>query len=149
MEIIDAEAGKLLKFSNFDYQGIELTEGGVDASGNEHLHLDVWSATDGKIKLTPISITTNASGEDVPSEHLIEFDVTGGQWNAIDLDLAVFSANGVDLTKIEQIKFAAGTTSVSEFYVDNLAFTGVADTVVIVLSLWRTGGGAFSDLGCW
>ena len=49
-EIIDTEAGKLLKFSNFNYQGIELVE--QDLSGKEHLHLDVWSATTGAIKLT-------------------------------------------------------------------------------------------------
>ena len=66
-------------------------------------------------------------------EHLIEFNVTGGQWNAIDLDMAVFSANGKALTDIFQIKFDTGSTPVSEFYVDNLAFTGTATSTSSVV----------------
>ena len=78
-EITDTEAGEVLKFSNFNYQGIEIAQ---DLSGKEHLHLDVWSATDGTIKVGPVSVSTG--------EHLIEFNVIGGQWNAIDLDMADF-----------------------------------------------------------
>ena len=124
-EITDTEAGEVLKFSNFNYQGIEIVE--QDLSGKEHLHLDVWSATDGTIKVGPVSVSTG--------EHLIEFNVIGGQWNAIDLDMADFAAAGKDLTDIHQIKFDTGLTPVSEFYVDNLAFTGtVTSTTPVVVT---------------
>ena len=122
-EITDTEAGEVLKFSNFNYQGIELVE--QDLSGKEHLHLDVWSATTGAIKVGPVSASTG--------EHLIEFNVTGGQWNAIDLDMADFAAAGKALTDIFQIKFDTGSTPVSEFYVDNLAFTGTATSTTPVV----------------
>ena len=116
--ITDTEAGKLLKFSGFNYQGIEITS--QDVSAKEHLHLDVWSQTTGKIKVGIISLNPTA-------EHMIEFDVTGGQWNSIDLDLADFGTAGVDLTAVAQIKFDTGSVAVSEFFVDNLVFTAPAN----------------------
>ena len=111
-EVTDPEAGQLLKFSNFNYQGIELVE--QDLSGKDDLHLDVWSATAGSIKLGVVSASSG--------EHLIEFNVAAGQWNPIDLAMADFAAAGIDLTDIFQVKFDTGST-VSEFYVDQPVFT--------------------------
>ena len=76
-----------------------------------------------------------------------EFNVTGGQWNAIDLDMADFAAAGKALTDIFQIKFDTGSTPVSEFYVDNLAFTEDGNEHNSGCGGWSTGSGAFCDLG--
>ena len=100
-EVTDPEAGQLLKFSNFNYQGIELVQ--QDLSGKDDLHLDVWSATAGSIKLGVVSA----------SEHLIEFNVAAGQWNNIDLAMADFAAAGIDLTDIFQVKLDTGSTPVA------------------------------------
>ena len=51
---VEASVGDVLKMSNLSYQGIQL-DGSVDVSGQSSLHLDLWSAGEGTVKLFLIS----------------------------------------------------------------------------------------------
>ena len=100
----------------FLYQGIDWTGPAgtttIDVSGKTKLHLDMWSADVASIKISLIG-----GGETAVTKTL-----TAGNWNSIDIDLALFTA--VDKTKTIQLKLepvSAGTV-----YVDNVYFSGSA-----------------------
>ena len=60
----DAEAGSILKFSDLNYQGIDLG-GNYDVSGKEHVRFDLWSETGGSVKVSVVS----TGGEKARSDH--------------------------------------------------------------------------------
>ena len=123
LEVVDdPEAGKILKFGSFDYQGIQLSAA-QDVSGKEYLHLDVWSDTSGSIDVGLCD--TTATGAPGVGEDLTTVTLVGGQWNSVEIDLS--SMTNVDLTAVHQVKFANGS-GVTEFYVDNLAITAPVTT---------------------
>jgi beta-glucanase (GH16 family) len=120
---VGSSVGNVLKFTNLNYQGIELNK--VDVSQKQSLHIDLWAATAGKVKLFLVS---NAGG--AVSESGILLDVTAGSWNSFDIDLDAFS--GTSLGNVFQVKFDSqagavgqGATGLTNFYMDNLYFSGV------------------------
>ena len=95
------------------YQGIDWSGSPQNVSTKSTLHLDFWSADISSVK---VSIISNGK------ENAVTKAVTAGSWNAIDIDLALYTVP--DKTAIIQIKLepnAAGT-----LYVDNIYFYGTA-----------------------
>ena len=76
---VDAAVGNVLKFTNLNYQGVELNE--TDVSAQESFHLDLWAAETGKVKVFLVS----TDGEN-SSEMGYTLEVTGGEWNSFDID---------------------------------------------------------------
>ena len=116
----DAEAGEVLKFSDLNYQGIDLG-GSYDVSGKEHVRFDLWSETGGSVKVSVVS---------PGGEKALDVTITGGEWNTVELDLADYS-DVVDLTQVIQLKFDAQNLDdgLNTFYMDNVAFAGTTAPV--------------------
>ena len=123
---VDAAVGNVLKFTNLNYQGVELNE--TDVSAQESFHLDLWAAETGKVKVFLVS----TDGEN-SSEMGYTLEVTGGEWNSFDIDLDAFA--GVDLARVFQLKFdsQAGVvgddTGLTNFYMDNMYFSTATPTI--------------------
>jgi len=98
-----------MKYTNFGYQGIELT-GSVDASSLTKLHVDIYPVDETNIRITPISAGKEFS--------IVLAPLTLGQWNSYDIPLSSFT--GVVLSGIIQFKLDGGTGK--SFYMDNLYF---------------------------
>ena len=95
------------------YQGLDWSANAVNVSSKTKLHLDFFSPD-----ITSVKVSIIGGG----AESAVAKAVTPGSWNAIDIDLALFTSG--DKTKIIQIKLepnAAGT-----LYVDNIYFYGGA-----------------------
>ena len=116
-------AGEVIHLTNLNYQGMELNT--TDISAKQSMHIDLWSETSGAVKFFLVSPDTGEAG--------IVLDVTGGQWNSFDIDLAAFGQ--VSDGSIFQMKFdsqsgAVGdATPLTDFYVDNLYFGDQTPTI--------------------
>ena len=119
----DPGTGNLaLHYSNFNYQGTDLTASNL--SGMTHVHLDVWvaEANSGRmLKFTPINSGTGAG------EVLVEVPLTPGSWNSVDLPKSAF--DGMTWDNIVQMKFdgqfnADGSANGDgwDIYLDNIYF---------------------------
>jgi hypothetical protein len=117
--IIMIEGNETLKFSNFNYQGIELANP-LDVSEMETLHLDMWTAD-----ATSVNIWLISPG---PAETAYALPITPNQWVSYDIPLSQFA--GVDLEDVFQFKFDGGSGA-ETIYLDNLYFyktpTSVSD----------------------
>lgn len=105
----DLSGNKALKYSNFNYMGIELGSH-IDASAMTHLHVDIYPTTETTIQLTPIS-----PGNELPTSL---GTLVPNQWNSIEIPLSTYT--GVNLSDLFQFKFDGGTGGI--FYMDNLFF---------------------------
>ena len=83
----------------------------------EYMHIDIWAANDGKVKLTPIYGGPGLTTDDGKG---VFVDLVAQQWNHFDIPVADFK--GLDLTSIFQMKFSAGNPELTTFAVDNLYF---------------------------
>ena len=97
----------------FLYQGIDWTNNEVNVSTKGMLHLDFFSPD-----VTSVKVSLIGGG----AENGITKTVTPGSWNAIDIDLALFTSP--DKTRIAQIKLEPNTGGT--LYVDNIYFHGTA-----------------------
>ncbi len=97
----------------FLYQGIDWTGNEVNVSTKGTLHLDMFSPD-----VTSVKVSLIGGG----AENGITKTVTPGSWNAIDIDMALFTSP--DKTKIAQIKLEPNTGGT--VYVDNIHFYGTA-----------------------
>ena len=106
-------------YSNFNFQGTDLTT--TDLTAMEKLHIDIWvaDASVRTIKVSPIG----------GSETLVTVPVTSGAWNSVDIPLSSFTA--VNFAAVAQLKFdgqfaadgtTADTTVRSDVYLDNIYF---------------------------
>jgi len=114
----DIAGNSTLKYANFDYQGIDFSGNAQDVSGMEFLHVDMWTADATDVKVTPIN------GAGAPAESLQGLTpITAGQWLSFDIALTDFTASGMTLDQVVQMKFdgQAGTTP-SNIYIDNIYF---------------------------
>ncbi len=111
--------GAVLKYSNFNYQGVVLAAAN-DVSSLTHLHVDVWSPDATKVNIYTINSGTT------PIEKPHTLNLTKFQWNSFDIPLTAFS-DVVDLTKIDQLKFADGDGQI--YFVDNLYFYGDCNAI--------------------
>ena len=110
--IEDIAGGKVLKYANFSYQGIQLASA-IDVSELKFLHIDVWSIDDTLINIYPIS---------PPTEKGFALNLEKGVWNSFDIPLSEFS-DAVNLAEVLQFKFDGGT-GVETIFIDNLYFYG-------------------------
>ncbi|MDO9073077.1 MAG: hypothetical protein Q7U73_07410 [Rubrivivax sp.] len=93
------------------YQGIAWAGSPQDVSGKGNLHLDFFSPD-----ITSVKVSIISAGK----ENFVTKTVTPGSWNAVDIDMALYTVP--DKTAIIQIKLepnVAGT-----LYVDNIYFAG-------------------------
>ena len=87
---LDAAVGDVLKMTNLNYQGIQLGSA-VDASQLKTLHIDLWSANPGTVKLFLVS---------PGAETAVTLDVSAANsWNSFDIDLGEY-ADVVDLSNV-------------------------------------------------
>ncbi|MEZ2415040.1 hypothetical protein ACA086_08735, partial [Muriicola sp. E247] len=107
-----------LAYPNFNYQGTDFAGNAQDVSAMEFLHVDMWTANATDVKVTPI----NGSG--APTESLQGLmPITSGQWVQYDIPLSDFTASGMTLDQIVQMKFdGQGGTTPSDIYLDNIYF---------------------------
>jgi hypothetical protein len=84
----------------------------------QFLHIDMWTADATDVKVTPI----NGAGSPVESLQGLT-PITAGQWVSYDIALADFTASGMALDQVIQLKFdgQAGTTP-SNIWLDNIYF---------------------------
>ena len=111
---VSGSGNNILAYTNFNYQGTELTT--QNAATMEYLHIDVWSNTAGAVlKVSPINNGTGAG------EFLVNVPLTANAWNSVDLPKSAFT--GMTWDSIFQMKFdgQAGTTP-SNVYLDNIYF---------------------------
>jgi Bacterial Ig-like domain len=95
------------------YQGIDWAGSPQDVSGKTTLHLDFFSPD-----ITSVKVSIISAGK----ENAVTRAVTPGSWNAIDIDLALYTVP--DKTAIIQIKLEPNTAGT--LYVDNIYFHGTA-----------------------
>ena len=105
-------ANNVLKFSNFDYQGI-ITKQPLNIAGHTHVHLDLWSQT-----TTTIGVKL-VSREGGTKETMLYIPLIAGQWLSTNIALSRFTAP--DKTKFEQLILEAAKKG-GTLYVDNVYF---------------------------
>ncbi|NMH28641.1 T9SS type A sorting domain-containing protein [Flavobacterium sp. SE-s28] len=110
----DPGTGNLvLAYTNFNYQGTELTT--QNASGMEFLHIDIWTSNATVIKVSPINNGTGVS------EILVNVPLVSGGWSSVDLPKSAFA--GMTWDSVFQIKFDGQQGVVpSDIYLDNVYF---------------------------
>ena len=103
-----------LYYTNFNYLGWACA-GAVNALNMEKLHIDVYTATAGKLGIVPIYGGSGLATDDQKRKMV---DLQEG-WNSFDLDLATDYA-GLNLASIYQFKCDNGT--IQKFAIDNVYF---------------------------
>lgn len=83
----------------------------------EYMHIDIWAANDGRMKVTPIYGGTGLTTDDGKG---VFVELVGQQWNHFDIPVTDFK--GLDLTSIFQMKFSDGNPELTTFAIDNLYF---------------------------
>jgi len=101
----DVSGNKVLKYSNFTYQGMEWNAQNI--SGMEYLHIDIWTNSQAP------NIFVISSGAEIAKP----IASVAGSWQSIDIPVAGIT---IDLTNARQFKFDGG--SGGEIYIDNLYF---------------------------
>ncbi len=104
----DVGGNNLMVYSNFNYQGTDLTV--TDMSAMEYLHIDIWVASDdtNTYQVSPIG----------GGETLVNITTTPGSWSSVDIPVSSFTA--VNFSSVNQMKFAGG--SGKSIYLDNIYF---------------------------
>jgi len=117
--IIQIAGNNTLKYTNFDYQGMELGSD-VNAVPMKYLHIDVWTSDETSIQLYPIS---HSSGDGL---FYTLTPLTLNAWNSFDIKLTDFPT-GQSFSDIYQFKFVG--TGGKSIYIDNLYFYDNTTTV--------------------
>lgn len=108
----------VLAYTNFNYQGTELTT--QNAAAMEYLHVDLWTSADPANTDIQISPINNGSGA---GETLVSITYTSGTWVSVDIPKSSFTAMTWD--SVFQLKVAAngaGSTVPVDVYLDNIYF---------------------------
>ena len=102
------DGNNVMVYTNFNYQGTELTD--TDMAAMEYLHLDIWveSSDEAVYQVTPIG----------GGETLVNITTTPGSWSSVDIPLTSFT--GVNFSAVNQMKFAGGIGN--SIYLDNIYF---------------------------
>lgn len=127
LEELNMDGNHVLYYKNFNYLGWQ-TATPIDASTCTGLHMDIWAATAGDLRVFPIyggaGLTTDDSKFKVVS-------LKEG-WNSVDFTLATDFA-GLDLSSIFQFKFDQGASQ--QYAIDNVYFSGYTAPAVTYTSL--------------
>lgn len=109
----DLGGNAALKYTTLNYQGTDF-KGTIDASTMNFIHVDVWTADETSLQITPISVG--------PKEKLLALaPLSLNVWNSFDIALSNFT--GVDLSALFQIKVVGSTGKT--VYLDNIYFYSV------------------------
>ncbi|WP_026933085.1 hypothetical protein [Christiangramia echinicola] len=119
-EVLDFDGNEVIKYGNANYEGIDFGEA-LDLTSYSTLRIDVWSGD-----YTSILIFLISAGS---GENSVNMNVTPNQWNTIEISLADFTSQGLDISDIIQIKFDVQPEVGGAFYLDNLYFTSEAAAV--------------------
>ena len=87
----------------------ETTKFNFSTNEKEYVHIEIWTQTDVKL-----SMKLSSGGNDLTKE------LTGGQWNSFDLDLADFGVT--NLAEVGSVRFKALDDNGADIYVDNYYF---------------------------
>ncbi len=119
-------ADTMIKYSNFNYQGIQLIRG-LDVSNMTKLHFDFWSAN-----CTAFEVSLINTSPAPTVEQAFTVTPTLGGWNSFDIDLSNYT--NIALHNISQIKLVStpfGGTPGPTVYLDNIYFYKSATTPTI------------------
>ena len=92
---VDINGNKTLKYSNFNYQGIELGSS-IDASQMEYIHIDIWTED-----ATALNFELISPGPSISTHAL---SISNGNWLSFDIPLTSFNGQ-VDIKEIFQACF--------------------------------------------
>ncbi len=122
----------VLHYSNFNYQGTDLTSSNL--SGMTHLHVDVWVPADNArmLKVTPINSGTGTG------EWLVEVPMTPGSWNSVDIPKASFE--GMTWDNVDEMKFDG------QFNADGSANGDPWDVYLDNIYFWNDGSGVTTEV---
>ena len=110
---VDIDGDKTLKYSNFNYQGIELGSS-VNASQMEYVHIDIWTED-----ATALNFELISPG---PSISTYALSINNGNWLSFDIPLTSFNGQ-VDIKEIFQAAFNdAESGNNPTIYIDNIYF---------------------------
>ncbi len=126
----DLDGDKMLQYIDLSYQGLDLTNA-VDASGQEFLHIDVWTAEVASIDVFPLP-----NGVAQADERFVSLTLEANKWNRFDIPLTAFTDQGLPLNNIKQFKFTQTTFSdwgSGTVFIDNLYFHKPPTTYVPLL----------------
>ena len=87
----------------------ETTKFNFSTNEKEYVHIEIWTQTDVKL-----SMKLSSGGNDLTKE------LTGGQWNSFDLDLADFGVT--NLAEVGSVRFKALDDAGADIYIDNYYF---------------------------
>lgn len=108
---VDINGNKALKYSNFNYQGIELGSS-IDASQMEYIHIDIWTED-----ATALNFELISPGPSISTHAL---SISNGNWLSFDIPLSSFNGQ-VDIQEIFQAAFNdAGSGNNPTIYIDNI-----------------------------
>lgn len=108
------QGGEVIKMANLNYQGLQYPT--VDVSSKGKIHLDYFIEG---ANTTSLRVFVIKEGQGVETGVNIPVTVVD-QWVSADIDLSDYSAVGVDLTGVNQIKIDGSGT----VYFDNIYFHG-------------------------
>jgi len=118
--VIDILKEEVIKMDDLNYQGITYPNVDVSSMGKIHLDYFIEGETTNSVQVYVIK----AGG----GEKAVNIDVTLiNQWVSTDINLSEYSAAGVDLTGVNQIKIVGKGT----VYFDNLYFHGTAPAPIV------------------
>ena len=110
---VDLNGNKTLKYSNFNYQGIELGSS-IDASQMEYIHIDIWTED-----ATALNFELISPG---PSISTYALSISNENWLSFDIPLTSFNGQ-VDIKEIFQAAFNdAGSGNSPTIFIDNIYF---------------------------
>ena len=104
--IVDGRTFPSFQFGNY----LGLGYGPMNVSMMDNIHLDVWTENSFNINFFLISPGT---------ENYYTIELTGGQWNSINIPLSNFTA---DKTRVTEFKFADASVGDQKIFVDNIYF---------------------------
>lgn len=112
----DLNGDKMLQYVKLSYQGIQLGAS-QDLSNMEYLHLDVWTADVDKLETSLI----NVSGG-VTTEKPVTKDLTKDSWTSIEIPISDYTAQGLTVSEILQLKFVGTPWATGTVFIDNIYF---------------------------
>ena len=112
----DVDGDNYLYYTNFNYAGWQFAP--INAVAMTHLHIDVWMAQAGSVRIVPIYGGEGLSTDDT---HGYVLTLAEAGWTSFDLDLATDLA-GLNLSSIFQVKFDTPAEGITSFAVDNVYF---------------------------
>jgi len=103
---------EMVKYENFNYQGIEIGSP-VNAAGMQYMHIDLWTPNESSLSISPISKSTGEKAFKLTPIKLNE-------WNSYEIPLTSFTIQGLSMADILHLKFVGSGKSI--IYLDNIYF---------------------------